>query len=74
MTAFFEGQREQAVKLAEMACNIKTRNGRAFFWYGHLLCLEGRAGEAENLLSRMTPECYCSVKLMNETTGSATLE
>ncbi len=70
IVAFSEGAREDAMKLAAEACKSRARNGRACAWYGHLLCLEGRHSEAEELLSNMTPESFDATRLMNETTGT----
>ncbi len=70
IAALSEGNKEEAMKLAAEACKSKVRNGRACAWYGHLLCLEGRHGEAEELLGNMTPESFDATRLMNETTGT----
>ncbi|GAB1353950.1 hypothetical protein MASR1M12_26880 [Erysipelotrichia bacterium] len=70
IAALSEGARDESMRLAAEACKSKARNGRAFAWYGHLLCLEGRHSEAEELLSNMTPESYDAIRLMNETTGT----
>ena len=43
-----------------------------FAWYGHLLCLEGKSNDAEELLSRMTAGSYTADCLMTEVTSGST--
>ncbi len=74
MVLLFEGQKDKALELAEESCKLKSGNSRAFYWYGHLLCLEGRVTDAELLLQNMNSDSYDATRLMSETTGSASLE
>ena len=54
MIALSENNTEEARKQAAECLKSKIPNGKAFAWYGHLLCLNGKSKEAEELLSRMT--------------------
>ena len=69
MVAFNEGKKEEAFKLASESLKEKHRNGKAIGWYGHLLCLDGKQNEAEELLSRMTAGSYTADCLMTEVTS-----
>ena len=69
MVAFSEGKKDEAFKLASEGLKEKHRNGKAIGWYGHLLCLEGKPNEAEELLSRMTAGSYTAECLMTEVTS-----
>ena len=69
MVAFSEGKNEEAFKLASECLKDKHHNGKAIGWYGHLLCLEGKPNEAEELLSRMTAGSYTADCLMTEVTS-----
>ena len=70
MIAFSEGKKEEAFKIASECLNDTFRNGKATGWYGHLLCLEGKQNEAEELLSRMTAGSYTADCLMTEVTSA----
>ncbi len=70
MVAFSEGKNEEAFKLASECLKEKHHNGKAIGWYGHLLCLEGKPNEAEELLTRMTAGSYTADCLMTEVTSS----
>ncbi|GAB4272025.1 MAG: hypothetical protein Kow0029_10260 [Candidatus Rifleibacteriota bacterium] len=70
IVAMANGQSEDALKFAEAACKSGVRNGRAYSWYGHLLCLSGKFSEAEELLEKMTPDSAEATRLMTEITGS----
>jgi tetratricopeptide (TPR) repeat protein len=70
IVAMSEGNKPKALELALAACEIAVRNSRACAWYGHLLCLEGRQNEAEQLLDKMTPESVDATRLMTEVTSS----
>ncbi len=69
MVAFCEGKKEEAFKIASECLKDKYRNGKAVGWYGHLLCLEGKPNEAEELLSRMTAGSFTAECLMTEVTS-----
>jgi tetratricopeptide (TPR) repeat protein len=70
IAAMAQGDSESALSLALEACKLFPRNGRAFAWYGHLLCMSGKHSEAEELLTRMTPDSVDANRLMTEVTGS----
>ena len=72
MVAFNEGKKDEAFKLASESLKDTHRNGKAIGWYGHLLCLEGRPNEAEELLTRMTAGSYTADCLMTEVTSGST--
>lgn len=69
MVAFTEGKKEEAFKVASECLKEKHRCGKAVAWYGHLLCLEGKQSEAEELLARMTAGSYTAECLMTEVTS-----
>ncbi|NLI78290.1 MAG: hypothetical protein GX442_17875 [Candidatus Riflebacteria bacterium] len=68
MVVQVQGQTEQALVLARIACQACGRNGRAWAWQGHLLCLQGKQNEAEHLLEKMAPGSADAEKLMTEIT------
>lgn len=70
IAAMSEGETEAALKLAQEAFSIDSRNGRVSAWLGHLLCISGKHNEAEDLLSRMTPDSADANRLMTEVTGA----
>ena len=72
MFAFSEGNKDQAFKLASECLKDKSHTGKAVAWYGHLLCLEGKSNDAEELLSRMTAGSYTADCLMTEVTSGST--
>lgn len=69
MIAISDGNKELALTLAKKCLNSKTPNGKALFWYGHLLCLNGKQSEAEALLPKMTSGTYNAECLMTEVTA-----
>ncbi len=68
MIALSENNTEEARKQAAECLKSKFPNGKAFAWYGHLLCLNGKSNEAEELLSRMTAGSFTAECLMTEVT------
>ncbi len=68
MVVQLQGQTEQALTLARIACQACGKNGRAWAWQGHLLCRLGRQDEAEPLLEMMAPGSADAEKLMTEIT------
>ena len=70
MVAYSEGKAEEAFKLASECKKDKIPNGKAIFWLGHLLCLDGKSNDAEELLSRMTAGSYNAERLMTEVTST----
>jgi tetratricopeptide (TPR) repeat protein len=72
MVAFSEGNKDLAFKLASECLKDKSHTGKAVAWYGHLLCLEGKSNDAEELLSRMTAGSYTADCLMTEVTSGST--
>lgn len=68
MVVQVQGQTEQALVLARIACQACGKNGRAWAWQGHLLCLQGKQSEAEHLLEKMAPGSADAEKLMTEIT------
>ncbi len=69
MAAHCEGRETDACQLAKECLKDNFKCGKAVCWYGHLLCLNDKTGEAEELLNRMTPGSYCAEKLMTEVTS-----
>jgi len=66
-----ENKSPEALALAEKACSGKSKNSRAFAWYGHLLCLAGDFSKAESLLAKMAPDSHDATRLMAEVTSSS---
>ena len=70
MLASVDGRISDALKYASDSLKVDVRNGKAYAWYGHLLCLQKRFSEAEELLGKMTPETVYAHKLMSEVTAT----
>lgn len=68
--ALSENNTDEANKLAADCLKCKIPNGKAFAWYGHLLCLNGKSNEAEELLARMTAGSFTAECLMTEVTST----
>jgi len=70
MMAQFQGKDDAALVAAVEACRIAPKNGKAWAWQGHLLCLKGKQSHAEILLQeKMTPGTLDAERLMKEITS-----
>lgn len=69
MIADYCGQKTQALVMAKECLKLNHKNGKAFYWYGHMLLKNGNFSEAEEILGRMTPQTYEAEKLMTELTS-----
>ena len=69
MIAYNYGQRAESMSMAKECLKFNYKNGKAFYWYGHLLLKKGSSSEAEEVLGRMSPHTYESEKLMTELTS-----
>lgn len=65
---FCQGKIEEALKTSEEACKIYSQNSRAWYWRGHLLCLQNRQAEAEALLKNIPTGMDDADRLMGEIT------
>lgn len=69
IAAMYEGNKDEAFRLASLCLKDKIKTSKSVAWLGHLFCLQGKPNEAEKLLSRMTAESYMAEKLMVEITS-----
>ncbi len=68
MIADYYGQENESMNMAKKCLELNHKNGKAFYWYGHLLLKHGNSSEAEEMLGRMSPQTYEAEKLMTELT------
>ena len=70
MVVFSENKTDEAISIASKNLNEQFVSGKSIFWYGHLLCFEGKFFEAEELLEKMKSGTYNAEQLMTEVTST----